>query len=118
MGEGQYGYVYKAIVVHDNARWPVALKRIKKEGCSPEEVRKQQEDLLTEGNIMASIDYHDNIANLQVGECIGILHETLGGVTGFQLGTEENLLYNQQTNYFALFSDSDSCQQQVSPSLF
>lgn len=66
LGEGQYGHVYKAIVVHDNARWPVALKRIKKEGCTPEEVRKQQEDLLTEGSIMASIEYHDNIANLQV----------------------------------------------------
>ena len=90
MGEGQYGYVYKAIVVHDNARWPVALKRIKKEGCSPEEVRKQQEDLLTEGNIMASIDYHDNIANLQVGQYyIGNLLSycllSLDGVAEFQL---------------------------------
>ena len=68
LGEGQYGFVYKAIVVHDNARWPVALKRIKKDGFSPEEIRKQQDDLLTEGKIMASIEYHDNIANLQVGE--------------------------------------------------
>lgn len=29
LGSGQYGYVYKATVSHGNARWPVALKRIK-----------------------------------------------------------------------------------------
>ena len=59
LGEGEFGLVYKAMVLDGAARWPVALKLANTESESA------QEELLTEGAMMAGLKYHPNIANLQ-----------------------------------------------------
>jgi len=65
LGRGHYGVVHRANVLDGTARWPVALKSARQDfivglTSSP------QDELLREGEVMAAIPYHENIANLQV----------------------------------------------------
>ncbi len=78
LGRGHYGVVYHAHVVDGSARWPVALKCAKtrdEQDLQGEDVDDEQvaqgelmahEELVKEGEVMAALPYHENIANLQV----------------------------------------------------
>ncbi len=75
LGRGHYGVVYSAHVVDGTARWPVAVKCAKGKGEEEEDAGDDddanvdlspQEELIKEGEVMAALPYHENIANLQV----------------------------------------------------
>ena len=76
LGRGHYGVVFRAHVVDGAARWPVALKCAKTpeiegdvQGYSDGgggTLLSPQEELVKEGEVMATLPYHENIANLQV----------------------------------------------------
>ncbi len=76
LGRGHYGVVFRAHVVDGAARWPVALKCAKAPETTEGEgyndgaggaLLSPQEELVKEGEVMATLPYHENIANLQVG---------------------------------------------------
>lgn len=56
LGEGSFGYVYKAIEKENNS--PIAIKRIKTE-------RSDDIDILREFSVMQALKEHPNIVNLQ-----------------------------------------------------
>ncbi len=78
LGRGHYGVVFRAHVVDGAARWPVALKCAKAPEMEAGDAQgysdggggallSPQEELVKEGEVMATLPYHENIANLQVG---------------------------------------------------
>eukprot|EP00095_Tigriopus_kingsejongensis_P008187 maker-scaffold405_size181423-snap-gene-0.42 protein:Tk08187 transcript:maker-scaffold405_size181423-snap-gene-0.42-mRNA-1 annotation:"unnamed protein product" len=64
LGKGQYGLVYKGDLRDGRARWEVAVK-CARPGSGEQDFDRVQEELLKEGEIMATLSYHDHIANLQ-----------------------------------------------------